>query len=78
MDYKEHIVELALKPFYFSQAQFNEYEKHYHKVRWMTEEEQNEGSRKTIWTTICEESQISSGGENDEIWSRMFCIQCVR
>lgn len=56
MDYKEHIVELALKPFYFSQAQFNEYEKHYHKVRWMTEEEQNEGSRETIWTTICEES----------------------
>ena len=53
---EEYVVELILHPFYFSQAQFEEYEKHYQKVRWMTEEEQKEGSRKTVWTINCEEA----------------------
>ena len=55
-DTREYIVELILHPFYFSQSSFEEYKKQYQKVRLMSEEEQKEGSRKTIWTVICEES----------------------
>lgn len=55
-DNGEYIVELVLHPFYFSQEQFEEYEKQYQKVRWMTDEEQKEATKDTTIILVCEES----------------------
>ena len=55
-DNGEYIVELVLHPFYFSQEQFEEYEKQYQKVRWMTDEEQKEATKDTTMILVCEES----------------------